>query len=121
MRQIKFRGVCFKTGKMVYGNYIGVPNSALIIVPATFSEYEHHTAKLMEYTDGNTTYHYYCKVYSVKPDSVAQLIGYDQDGNEVYEDDKLVDVDGLAVDADVALQMWELGDKFGNYKLRLEH
>ena len=27
---------------------------------------------------------------AVKPDSVAQLVGYDADGKEVYEDDKLI-------------------------------
>ena len=31
----------------------------------------------------------------VKPESVAQLVGYDADGNEVYDDDVLVDEDGI--------------------------
>lgn len=39
------------------------------------------------------TYTYrFCKriVKEVEPASVAQLVGYDADGNEVYEGDKLV-------------------------------
>ena len=30
----------------------------------------------------------------VDPDSVAQLVGYDANGNEVYEGDALISVDG---------------------------
>ena len=33
--------------------------------------------------------------FEVIPESIAQLVGYDKDGNEVYEDDEVVDENGL--------------------------
>lgn len=63
MRPIKFRGRDL-TGEMRFGHYV---------------------------TDGGHPYiiedHVWCEV---EPDSVAQLVGYDANGNEVYEGDVFV-------------------------------
>ena len=81
---IKFRGKCKDTGDLVYGSYIDVPNSALIVSPSTC---ENHNAKLLEYTENGTVYRYACKVYVVDKNTVTQLVGYDKHNKEVYSDD----------------------------------
>ena len=63
-RPIKFRGVNARTGEFVFGFYV-------------------------EDVDGvNIVENGYA--YLVEPESVAQLVGYDVDGNEIYEGDWLV-------------------------------
>lgn len=67
-RQIKFRGRRVKDGGFVYGDYcIGLHG---------YPSIRDHETK--QYVD-------------VNPDTVAQFIGYDSHGNEVYEGDKLTD------------------------------
>lgn len=67
MRTIKFCGIDTKTGKYAYGDFVHyVPLSTF---PGIVDE------------DGF--------VHEIFPDSVAQLIGYDADGREVYEGDAL--------------------------------
>lgn len=85
---IKFRGKSDITGKFIYG--IGVkikPDYAQII------------------SDG------YC-YEDVEKDSVAQLVGYDVDGNEIYEDDEILHIDYKIKDARIlaALQGTTLVD-----------
>ena len=66
-RPIKFRGRHIATGgKMVYGNLL-LLNSAAYIYRAKSG------------------------VFEVDPNSIAQLVGYDKDGREVYEGDIIVD------------------------------
>lgn len=66
---IKFRGRHIATGgKMVYGDLIQSGGEASIF-------------------DGNHRFYVY-------PDSVAQLVGVDKDGNEVYEGDLVTDKNG---------------------------
>lgn len=72
MRTIKFRGRDKETGKLVYGSFVDYGedcNSRYWINPI-----------------GNERNH------PVDPNSVAQLIGVDVDGNEIYEGDRVVDV-----------------------------
>lgn len=67
MIPIKFRGKSTETGKYVYGDFVHyVPLSTF---PGIVDE------------DGF--------VHEVYPNSVAQLVGYDADGREVYEGDEL--------------------------------
>ena len=73
MRPIKFRGKDVNAGDYVYGEYITMG------------------APYLHYVDDNDD-HFNIEV---EPESVAQLIGYDADDNEVYDDDVLVDEDGV--------------------------
>ena len=66
MRPIKFRGRDYFTGEWHYGFYL-------------------------EDEDGVNIFENKC-AYLVGPDSVAQLVGYDKDGNEVYEGDTVQSV-----------------------------
>lgn len=65
MRTIKFRGRVYNTGKLVYGDLTQSYDQTLI----------------WNWQDGS---------HIVTPESVAQLVGVDRNGNEVYEGDKLV-------------------------------
>ena len=70
MRIIKFRGYWLHGGSFIYGCGVKVDSDATYIVADNLFEME------------------------VEPDSVAQLVGYDTNGNEVYEGDELVDSNG---------------------------
>lgn len=65
-RPIKFRGRGIETGRVVHG-YFFVDRCGQPCIATN------RTA-----------------AYEVDPDSVAQLVGYDKDGNEVYEGDIFV-------------------------------
>lgn len=96
MRPIKFRGKA-RDGQYYYGDLI--------------NEYGAPTIRMSE--DSNT---YYIDVY---PESVAQHVGYDADGREVYEDDILIDEFDVEVDDFVeVLGRYNLGDKFHGYELK---
>lgn len=77
MKKIKFRGLAIQdyTGKpitekkFVYGNVWANEDNSYVIIG--------------EYKDAKGMSNYYV----VDPDSVAQFVGYDADGNEVYEGD----------------------------------
>ena len=67
MRTIKFRGRNIKTGEIHYGHYSEYPVGNGRI----------ETCIIDKYMEG----------WEVEPESVAQLVGYDADDNEVYDDD----------------------------------
>jgi len=69
---IKFRGKRVKDGKTVYG-WAYKSECPMSSFPA-----------IIDYND---------KYNAIYPESVAQLVGYDADGNEVYEGDKLTPID----------------------------
>lgn len=70
MRKIKFRGRDIETGRTVYGGYkVGRCGEPIIITNFTAA-------------------------YEVTPESVAQLIGIDAHGREVYEGDKVIRIAG---------------------------
>lgn len=49
--------------------------------------------------------------FEVDPDSVAQLVGYDKNGKEVYEGDTLIDDDGAEFIASLqGVVRWETDD-----------
>ena len=66
---IKFRGVGLRDGKYRYGWYS--PITPIGKFPAILDEEGYYSA--------------------VKADTVKQLVGYDAEGNEVYEGDELTD------------------------------
>lgn len=71
--KIKFRGKRLDNGEYVYGDFLhSVPMSSF-------------TGIIDE--DGF--------VHEIKPDSQKQLVGYDSNGVEVYEDDTLIGEEGI--------------------------
>ena len=83
MNIIKFRGKKRKDGKFIYGSYVHItPMSSFPSIIDNEGFYE-----------------------EVDPDSVAQFVGYDADGKEVYEGDKLVDSNGNEFFA----ELWAMG------------
>lgn len=80
MKTIKFRGKRTDTGEFVFGSYCyenyGKRDARLGVLHAIIDE------------DGEE--------FIVDPDSVAQFIGHDSTGAEVYEGDRLANDNGVA-------------------------
>ena len=97
MRPIKFRGCVpdsdkIDGGRIVYGS-------------------------LVDHGESKYSYRYWIyplegeRNYPVEPDSIAQLVGYDKNGNEVYEGDTLIDDDGAEFIAQLqGVVRWETDD-----------
>ena len=99
MRPIKFRGRNIKTGKIHYGFYSEYPVGGGRI----------ETCIIDKYMDG----------WEVEPESVAQLVGYDADGKEIYSDDKVIDSSGKELFfKDVSIKFSEIGGKFDDLTLK---
>ena len=81
--KIKFRGKGLKDKKLYYGSYVHTMSQSSF--PAIL--------------DNGGFYN------EVDPDSIAQFVGYDVDGNEVYEGDKLVD----SKDNEFIAELWAMG------------
>lgn len=82
MRQIKFRGRDIKTGKYVFGDFITpwADDQKYPRIRYTRDYYKNDVGhKVAD-----------CAYYDVEPESVAQLIGVDKNGNEIYETDKVI-------------------------------
>lgn len=74
---IKFRGKeAIKGGNYIYGDLVTREGGAAIRVRENHNLFDLHEYEV-----------------AVVPDSVAQLVGYDANGNEIYEGDKLIDID----------------------------
>ena len=87
MKEIKFRGRDLDTGKFVYGDFVHcVPMSSF---PGIVDD------------DGS--------VHEVYFDSVAQLVGHDSNGKEIYDGDALqCDLDGLEKAVGVGLMACDI-------------
>lgn len=80
---IKFRGRCVDNGEYIYGVYVkSVPMSSF---PGIVDDDDY--------------------IHDVDPDSVAQLVGYDVDGKEVYEGDTLTDILGNEYTARIRIEL----------------
>lgn len=78
---IKFRGIeDIKDGKYVYGDYVTRATGCAIRVKTSANLFNLHEYEV-----------------AVKPETVAQLIGYDVDDKEIYEGDTVFDADNNAV------------------------
>ena len=90
-RAIKFRG-------RVINRKAAVGNEAEIgdLVTGSLSIYEEEPARRRCWIKRQEKNHVHID-YPVDEDSISQLVGYDKDGREVYEGDKLVSVDNGAV------------------------
>lgn len=86
MRKIKFRAKSFWTGRMVFGDLV----------------HNNEGEPEICYVDDNKV-----RAAAICPESVAQLVGYDADGNEVYEGDVIQTSDGK----DYLIDDWGLTDR----------
>ena len=105
MRKIKFRGRT-SIGEIHYGHY---------------TEYPVGNGRINSYiTDEDLD------EWVVARESVAQLIGYDAEGNEVYEGDKVIHFTGeevtvrLSGETDTYSYLGIAGEKFDDCKLKKE-
>ena len=108
MREIKFRGRAISdscgepVNKMVYGDITQGWDKVTIF----------------DWSDGD--------FYEVDPDSVAQLVGYDADGAEVYEGDTVRHFTGelvkvrLSGETDTYSYLGVAGEKFDDCRLEKE-
>lgn len=110
MRPIKFRGETF-SGELVYGDLLQHENKTAICTSAYALVFYAATKKGVQ-----------C-VVNVKPESVAQFVGYDVEGQEVYEGDELkagrYGEDGRAkIFCSIDAYDFRFGARFDNYKLK---
>lgn len=82
MGKIKFRGKRLANGEWVYGDLMQFKGKPAIISSAGELIYFAVTKQGLR------------GIAEVEPESVAQLVGYDADGKEVYEGDVLVNDSG---------------------------
>lgn len=89
-KEIKFRGRSINSGELVYGDLVHTDTEAVNI-------------RYIEKNFCGVAGRVVIFVKEVEPYSVAQLIGYDADGNEVYEGDTLFDNYGKSEVADLVV------------------
>lgn len=88
-RAIKFRGRDYFTGETVYGDlqtHFRTDGYTKSFIIRTWEKLEERISVAPEKSVIVPEY----KEHPVAPDSIAQLVGYDSAGNEVYEGDELV-------------------------------
>ena len=92
--KIKFRGKDVKSKKYVYGFFLNCVDDSVIVD-----------------NEGLKT---------VYPESVAQFVGYDADGKEIYSDDTVVNVHGAEYPfvTDERFAYEDIGKKFSHLKLK---
>lgn len=73
---IKFRGADIISGEYHYGDYVTRSEGCAIRVRENDKLFDMHEYEI-----------------AVKPESVAQLVGYDANGAEVYEGDEIFDAE----------------------------
>lgn len=106
MRPIKFRGETFD-GKVVYGDLLQFEGKTAICTSVYTLVFYAATKKGLQ------------GVVNVKPESVVQLVGYDADGNEIYEGDNVWGVGRFVYPAEISFDIddsarYQIGDKIPN-------
>ena len=108
IKKIKFRGKSIETGEYVYSNSIKIDDEEQGRMIAVWLRDEFYNW------------------LDVEPNSVVQLIGYDCNGNEVYDDDRLTDECGnkpypkIFIDLETECsgsEIYDFGDKFIGWAL----
>lgn len=105
---VKFRGLAYSdmSGKkfkprMVYGSLHATESGDYAVI-ISFK------------VEGKAT-----ETYIVKPETIAQLVGYDKDGAEFYSDDTLIDAGGAEVLAEhLIIRYDEIGSRFYFFRLK---
>ena len=107
MRKIKFRGKRLDNGELIYGD---------ILHYGKYEHYNRHETYIRFYTD---PYKLSFSTLPVDSDSVAQLVGYDKNGKEIYSDDTVVNVYGAEIPfAAVMISYEDIGKKFTDLRLK---
>lgn len=91
MKVYKFRGKCKDTNEYVTGDLIRISNVPFIFSQTSWKEYYNINDggkyfKIFTENASSIKYRMACKVYPVYEDTVAQFVGYDKNGNEIYDD-----------------------------------
>ena len=101
MKKIKFRGKRLDNGELIYGDILH------------YGKYETCIRSYL-FPDKNSF-----STLPVYSDSVAQFVGYDQDGEEIYSDDEVINVRGTVMPFSlVMISFSELGGSFKNLKVK---
>ena len=97
MKKIKFRAKTFRD-ELVYGDL-----------------YHDNDCLMIRNDDGKDYLDYY-----IRPSSIAQFVGYDKNGKEIYSDDKVIDlVNGDEIFfKDMPINFSEIGGKFDDLILK---
>ena len=108
MTKIKFRAKDLKTGEYHYGDLLQHENQTAICTSAYAFVYCAVKKKSVQ------------GVFNVDPETVAQFVGYDKDGNELYEGDPVRDENGegwVSLLGRASLQFKEIGATFDSQTL----
>ena len=97
MKKIKFRAKTFYGNEVVYGDL-----------------YHDNDCLMIRNDDGKDYLDYY-----IRPSSIAQFVGYDKNGAEIYSDDKVIDLNGEEIFfKDIPINFAEIGGKFDDLILK---
>ena len=101
MRIVKFRGKRRDNGELIYGDLLH------------YGKYETCIRSYL-FPDKNSF-----STLPVDPESVAQFVGYDKNGKEIYSDDTVVNAYGAEIPfAAVQISYEDIGKKFTDLRLK---
>lgn len=119
-RKIKFRGKHINSGDYYYGYYINKNGNPYILQINYELQESSERAQRMGYEIIGFYVKSEFKEIPCRAGTTAQLIGYDVNNDEVYENDTLIDNKGKYVSVLDAIRLepdFELGDQFENFRV----